>query len=193
MGGVGIEQLEKRSVRDDGVRLIQSDGRPVTRPRRVTRLGADLRSRRIPVAIANAVEEVVLSLEMCAPEALTKAVIDALEAAIGRAGNACVERTHATRQAVSSDLDDEVIVVSHQREGEHPPIVRASNTLEDAKEKAAEVVVEDDLLVVATRDDVVVGVALLMTRPARHDSHRRRGRRTGEEVFQSRCIVGAVA
>jgi hypothetical protein len=101
------------------------------------------------MAVANAVEQVVLGLEMRAPETLTKTVVDAFESAVGRAREARVEHAHASGQAVNPNFEDKVVVVSHQCKRQHTPLVGASNGLQRAKEEATELVVENDVLVVA--------------------------------------------
>jgi hypothetical protein len=120
------------------------------------------------VAVANAVEQVVLRLEMHAAETLTEAVVDAVETAVGRAREARVEDAHPIRQAVVSELQYEVVVVPHQREREHQPVVGAGDDMQAPKEQMTKLIVEDRLFVVTARDNVVVRPGVLMARPAWH-------------------------
>jgi hypothetical protein len=105
---------------------------------------------------------------MRAPETLTEAVVDAVETAVGRAREARVEDAHPVRQAVVSELQYEVVVVPHQREREHQPVVGAGDDMQGPKKQLTKLIVEDRLFVVAARDDVVVGPGFLMARLAWH-------------------------
>lgn len=147
------------------------------------------------MAISNAVEQVVLGLEMCTPEALAEAVIDALEPAVRRTRKSRIENAHAGGQATNVDANHEVVVVSHQREGKHAPVVRFRDGLQRPKEHAAELVVEDDVLVVAARDYMVVGPGFLVSRAPTHVPHGRRVRVDGAPrvTVLSRCWCNLVS
>src|SRR5262249_13903079 len=155
-------------------------------------LCTDLRSGWVPVAVANAVEQVMLRFEMRAPEPLTEAVVDALVPAVRCSRKACVQNAHAGGQAGGSRLEHEAVVVAHQREGQHPPVVGPCKDVQRAKEETSELVVEDRLPVVASTDDVIVGTGFLMARPPSHAGHRRRSKSTVTSISQSCRRVGAV-
>ena len=151
------------------MRPVETGGRAEARPAGVARVSADAASSRVPERVADAREEVLVALELHAPETLTEAVVDSIEPGVGCAGQGEVQPLHPVRQPAVADLEHEVEVVRHQRVRVHGPVVALGDGAEPIQEEAAKNVVEDRLPVVPAPDDVEVGTRLFVSRRPRHE------------------------
>ena len=88
--------------------------------------------------------ELVLVLDLPAPEAFTEKVAPATVASIEALGVAAVEPLEARRQLGDRRLDHQVVVVDHQAERVEAPVVLADDERQQSHEVAAVVVVAVD-------------------------------------------------
>lgn len=80
--------------------------------------------------------EVVLVFHDPGCEAVAEQMAPPLVAAVERLGVGAVEPLEAVREAPELGLDDQVVVVRHQAEGEHAPVVTLDLAREEAEETA---------------------------------------------------------
>jgi hypothetical protein len=87
---------------------------------------------------------VLLGLDDPGSEAVAEEVAAAVVTAVERLGVDAVDALHAERQAPELGLDDEVVVVRHQAEHVHAPVVAANLRGEQGEEEPPLVVVQKD-------------------------------------------------